>query len=113
MRHRQKDPLSVPDVLNRVRAELDLAQPSVSPFERRLARIRSMQREFREQPVGGRFVSVKRLVYWFTASAFDRQAKVVEALLETVEELAEQNHRSAVDRARSSIIETSRDKDSV
>jgi len=35
----------------------------------------------RDEPVGGRLVRLKRLIFWFTASAFDRQAKVQEAML--------------------------------
>ncbi len=35
---------------------------------------------------------MKKVFYWFTASAFDRQAKVIESLLDVVEELAERNH---------------------
>ena len=93
MRRTREDPLTAPEVLSRIRGELDLAHPSESRFERRLARIRAMQREFREQPVGGRLLALKRMAYWFTASAFDRQAKVVEALLELVEDLAEENRR--------------------
>lgn len=85
--------LTVEDVLNRVQVELDHEIPTGSPLERRIARVRAMQREFREQPIGGRLLAIKRVFYWFTASAFDRQAKVIEALLELVEELAEENHR--------------------
>lgn len=104
----REEPLTAPEVLNRIRSELDLAHPSVSPFDRRLSRIRAMQREFREQPIGGRLLPLKRMAYWFTASAFDRQAKVVEALLELVEDLAEENHRMVLDMARSTGVGGSR-----
>ena len=102
MRHSQRDPLTAPEVLSRIRTELEITVTEASPIERRLAQIRSMQREFREQPVGGKLSAIKKLVYWFTASAFDRQAKVVEALLDLIEELAEENRRLALQFARSS-----------
>jgi hypothetical protein len=91
----------VEDVLNRVQAELDHEIPTGSPLERRIARVRAMQRDFREQPIGGRLLPIKRMFYWFTASAFDRQAKVIEALLELVEDLAEENRRLAIRVAQS------------
>ena len=50
-----------------------------------LARVREQQRSFRAEPVGGRLLPLKRLVHWFVASTFDRQAKVVEALLPALE----------------------------
>lgn len=93
MPEQAKDDLTVQDVLNRVRVEIDHETPPASSLERRITRIRSMQREFREHPIGGRLLPIKRVVFWFTASAFDRQAKVIEALFELVEDLAEENHR--------------------
>lgn len=42
-------------------------------FERRL-------RSFRQEPLGGRLLPLKRVLYWFVASAFDRQTKILEAL---------------------------------
>jgi len=111
MRHSHGDPLTVPKVLSRIRTELEITVNEASPIERRLAQIRSMQREFREQPVGGRFLAVKRLVYWFTASAFDRQAKVVEALLDLIEELAEENRRLALQFARAAGDDGVRDEE--
>ncbi|MFV1979647.1 MAG: hypothetical protein ACC655_00700 [Rhodothermia bacterium] len=87
--------------MDRIQTELKLTVSEASPLERRIAQIRSMQREFREQPVGGRFLPLKGLVYWFTASAFDRQAKVVEALLMLAEDLAEEIHRLELQFARS------------
>ena len=51
------------------------------------------------EPIGGRLVPLKRLIYWFTASAFDRQAKVQEAMLavlvEMEQELAAPNRQPA------------------
>jgi len=49
------------------------------------AALREAQHRFRAEPVGGRLARLKRLVFWFTASAFDRQAKVVEALIDELE----------------------------
>lgn len=50
-----------------------------------LERARELQREFRAEPVGGRLLALKRALYWFVASSFDRQAKVVEELLPALE----------------------------
>jgi hypothetical protein len=91
-------------VLNRVSVEIDHEIPTGSPLERRIARVRAMQGEFRQQPIGGRLLPIKRVFYWFTASAFDRQAKVIEALLELVEDLAEENRRLSSQVARSAEV---------
>ena len=56
-----------------------------------LRRLTAAQRAFREAPVGGRLVGLKRMAHWFVASAFDRQAKVVEGLLATLS--AQEQHR--------------------
>lgn len=47
-----------------------------------LARVRELQSRFRAEPIGGRLAGLKRIVHWFVASAFDRQGKVIESLLE-------------------------------
>jgi hypothetical protein len=60
-----------------------------------MAKIHALQRAFRNDPVGGRLSRLKRAVYWFTASAFDRQAKVIEGLIEVVEDLGRENERLA------------------
>lgn len=93
MIHRSRQPLDVTDVLSRIRTELDAGPHEAPRFQRRLAVIRALQRSFREQPVGGRLTSLKRALYWFTASAFDRQAKVIEELIEFVDELGRENLR--------------------
>jgi len=85
--------MSAGDVINRIRTELDSPASQESPFARRMSKIRALQRNFREAPVGGRLTPLKRVFYWFTASAFDRQAKVVEALIEVTEELGRENER--------------------
>lgn len=74
------------DVLAAIRTELDASRSRLDGevFDARIARLRELQRRFREEPLGGRLVGLKRLLHWFSASAFDRQAKVIEALIETV-----------------------------
>jgi predicted O-methyltransferase YrrM len=59
-----------------------------SQSSERLRRARELQRTFRRDPVGGKLTALKRLFFRLTASAFDRQAKAVEALLDVVEDLA-------------------------
>lgn len=86
-------PLETTDVISRIRAELATPAPLESPYARRMAGIRALQRTFRKEPIGGRLTRLKRAVYWFTASAFDRQGKVVEALIDFVDELASENER--------------------
>jgi hypothetical protein len=93
MNARDLPPLEVVDVITRIRAELDVPSPRESPLARRMAEIRALQRGFRAEPVGGRLTPFKRVAYWFTASAFDRQAKVVEALIDVTEELSRENER--------------------
>ena len=86
-------PLSAGDVLARIRAEIDAPSRGETAFARRMAHIQSLQTAFRKDPVGGRLAPLKRAVYWFTASAFDRQAKVIEALLEVIDDLGQENER--------------------
>jgi hypothetical protein len=61
--------------------------PALAPAVSRLQRIRELLQQFRREPVGGRLLPLKRLVYWFTASAFDRQTKVQEAMVSTLVEI--------------------------
>lgn len=95
MSSHEKPAVTSADVVKRIRSEI--AAPSgantVSTVGSRVAWIRALQRDFRVEPLGGRLVPIKRLVYWFSASAFDRQAKVVEALLDLVREIAEENEQ--------------------
>jgi len=63
--------------------ELNGTDPARQAFER----ARSLQRSFRSEPIGGRLVPLKRIVHWFVASAFDRQARVIEALLPALDEM--------------------------
>jgi len=112
MSQHDKPTMSSADVLNRIRDEIEA--PSVvhpdSDVAARVARIRSMQRDLRIEPLGGRLLPVKRMVYWFVASTFDRQAKVVEALLDLVRDVGAENEqqraevrhlRAAIDDLRS------------
>jgi hypothetical protein len=53
-----------------------------------LSQARDQLHRFRAEPLGGRLVGLKRIVYWFSASAFDRQSKVQEAILTAMDEIA-------------------------
>jgi len=53
-----------------------------------LANARQRLHQFRAEPIGGRLVGLKRLVFWFTASGFDRQSKVQESMIDAMDELA-------------------------
>ena len=86
-------PLTADEVTARIRAELDAPQSKPPNLEARMATVRALQSSFRKEPVGGRLMQLKRLVFWFSASAFDRQAKVVEALIDVTEELERENRR--------------------
>jgi hypothetical protein len=58
---------------------------------------------FQWKPLGGRLVGLKRLVYWFSASAFERQAKIQDAILDALDEIA----RELVDvRNRMAVLRT-------
>ena len=88
------------------RIQSEIAEPSEagrsSPFAERMAHLQLTQREFRRDPVGGRLVGLKKLFAWFSASTFDRQAKVIEALLDLVEDLGTELDRQQkeIDRLR-------------
>jgi hypothetical protein len=89
---------SAKEVLGLITEELKHPRRSVQPdhdLERRVYLIREMQRSFRQEPIGGRLVPVKRLVTWFSASAFDRQSKVVEALVDLIEDLVQESEALA------------------
>jgi predicted O-methyltransferase YrrM len=82
--------VSVADVLDRIRLEITRPASGAagSSPSAKVTRVRALQREFRREPVGGRLLPLKKVLYWFVASSFDRQAKVVEALLDVVDDLA-------------------------
>jgi hypothetical protein len=88
----EKPTLTSADVVKRIRSEIATSsgERTESGVGSRVAWIRALQRDFRVEPLGGRLLPVKRFLYWFVASAFDRQAKVVEALLDVVRDLSEE-----------------------
>jgi len=81
--------LSVAGVVATIERELrgDPPETQAAPPARGLdlERLRAAQRDFRADPVGGRLRALKRLAFWFVASAFDRQGKIVEALFDELE----------------------------
>jgi hypothetical protein len=86
--------VSAHDVLDLIRQELRRPGKAAGPdgdLQRRVYAIREMQRSFRQEPLGGRLVPLKKMVTWFSASAFDRQAKVIEAILDLFEDLVQEN----------------------
>lgn len=108
------EPLSLDQVVATVQRELAgvpaaARSPEGGPV---LARVREQQRVFRAEPVGGRLLLAKRVVHWFVASSFDRQAKVMEALLdELAAEIAERQRlarRVAELEARLTTLESAR-----
>jgi hypothetical protein len=89
-------PAGAPDrdaILRMVRAEIARPTHASAPPTGHLARAGELQRSFRREPLGGRLLSLKKVLYWFSASAFDRQAKAVEELLAAVEELSDEVDR--------------------
>ena len=92
MSPQEEKKLTSADVLNRVRIEIEAPAigHSENSFDDRMARIQALQHDFRVEPIGGRLLPIKRLMYWFIASAFDRQAKVVEALLDLIQDIGDE-----------------------
>ena len=80
--------LTVNEVLRRIESELSAPSERSNALKARISQLRTLQREFRNEPIGGRLTPLKKLVYWFTASAFDRQGKVIEALFDLIDEMA-------------------------
>lgn len=79
------DPLSLEQVVATVEREL-AGGPAPGPVHGpALALARERQAAFRADPVGGRLLLAKRLIHWFVASSFDRQAKAFEAMLEALD----------------------------
>jgi hypothetical protein len=85
--------LSADRIVREIETALSAPRPSGSLLETKLAEVRELQRRFRAEPLGGRLVPLKRAVGWFTASAFDRQAKIQEALLDAVIDLEQEFSR--------------------
>lgn len=67
----------------------------------RIADVREMLLRFRRDPIGGRLASVKRVFYWFNASAFDRQAKILDAMLDLIDDLKAEVERGTLGQGRS------------
>jgi hypothetical protein len=81
-----KPAFTVEQVVSTIRSEIASAPPETRPTHLgSIDTVREMQRRFRSEPIGGRLSSLKRLVYWWVASAFDRQGKVIEALIAELE----------------------------
>jgi hypothetical protein len=95
MNPHEKPTVTSAEVVNRIRGEIEAPSGAQtdSTLTARVSRIRGLQRDLRIEPLGGRLLSFKRLVHWFVASAFDRQAKVVEALLDLVSDVCEETEQ--------------------
>ena len=91
----EKPTVTSAEVLNRIRSEIEAPSSAQtgSAVAARVARIRAMQRDYRIEPLGGRLLPVKRLMHWFVASTFDRQAKVVEALFDLVRDVGDETEQ--------------------
>ncbi len=76
------------EVLGAVDRELDSPSIVGSVDSDPLSVLRRQIAEFRREPVGGRLVFLKRLVYWFVASSFDRQTKILESLVDQLDRLS-------------------------
>ncbi len=83
------------EVVTRIQSEIEVpaANERSTPFAERMAHVQALQRHYRNEPIGGRLIGVKRIFAWFSASTFDRQAKVVEALLDLVDDLGAEIER--------------------
>jgi predicted O-methyltransferase YrrM len=90
MSHDEQRGLTSADVLDRIRAETEapVNAPTGSADTAGMERIQAMQRDFRAKPLGGKLLPIKKIFHWFVASAFDRQAKVIESLLTVVDDLS-------------------------
>jgi cell shape-determining protein MreC len=81
------------EVLQRIREELRVPEDQYSTIEQSMAHLRESVREFRSNPIGGRLLPIKRMVFWFVASAFDRQTKVIEEMIDLLEESGREKQR--------------------
>lgn len=81
-----KPVFTVDQVVATIRAEIATAAPETRrTHPGSIETVRELQRRFRAEPIGGRLAGLKRLVHWWVASAFDRQGKVIEALIAELE----------------------------
>ncbi len=93
MEQQQSHRVTTTEVLQRIRAELAMPENSSSPFAQEMAHLREAQQRFTVEPIGGRLLPLKKLAFWLVASAFDRQGKVIEELLDVLEEVGRENER--------------------
>lgn len=78
-------------ILDALAAHVAAAPPTAAPSAvSRTQQLREMLEQFRREPIGGRLLGLKRIIYWFTASAFDRQAKVQETMLGVLVEMEQE-----------------------
>ena len=81
-------------VLRRIEATLRPTERSAGArLAEHVEQLRAQLRHFRAEPYGGRLLALKKLGFSLTASAFDRRAKVDEALLALVEEVIREQTR--------------------
>jgi len=83
-----EEPVDVEEMLRTMDARIHAWETASQRSLGILAQARGRLHEFRTEPLGGRLVGLKRIVYWFSASAFDRQSKVQEAILNALDEIA-------------------------
>ena len=93
--------LTVAEVLETVDRELESPTLASGSDADPLAGLRRQIAEFRREPFGGRLVFLKRLAYWFVASSFDRQTKILESMVDHLDRLAAGSTRAVEDRGRS------------
>jgi hypothetical protein len=83
-----EQPVNVDDLLRTMDARLQACETVSQRSIALISQARDQCHRFRAEPLGGRLVGLKRLVYWFSASAFDRQTTVQEAILTAMDEIA-------------------------
>lgn len=85
--------MSVPtseDVLDAVRAEIARPDHGTGHLRARLQSVQWSIDKFRAEPVGGRLRPLKAFVFWFVASAFDRQTKILEEMAALIGEVLDE-----------------------
>jgi hypothetical protein len=87
--------MSCVEVLRRVRKEVIQAELRRRSIEAHIAHVRAVRDSFVNEPVGGKLLMIKRVVFWFTASAFDRHGKVVDGLLDVMAHLNREMEKMA------------------
>jgi hypothetical protein len=82
------DPHDLDEMLRTIDARIRAIETMPQRSLGLIAQAREKLGRFRLEPIGGRLLRLKRVAFWFTASAFDRQSKVQDAVLDAVEEVA-------------------------